>query len=251
MTMTLLQPYGNRTAATGDRSAGELDAAAAVFVTARPRLFGIALRILGDAGEAEDVVQDAWLRWERADRSVVASPPAFLAMTTVRLAVNVTQSARRRRETCAGPWLPETVDHGVGPQAAVERQEEVDGAVRLLLATTTPAERAAYVLRKAFDYPYRRISGVLRLNAAHARQLVRRAGERIAAGRRQPVDATAHRRLVRAFLAAAQTGDLAALEKLLAADVAGRTGPAPSRAVVRRGTTFPAVSRVVAPAGLS
>ncbi len=198
---------------------GEMDSAAPVFVTARPRLFSIAFRILGDAGEAEDVVQDAWLRWERADRSIVVSPHAFLAMTTIRLALNVAQSARRRREAPAGPWLPETVDRGVGPQGAVERREEVDAAVRLLLATLTPAERAAYVLRKAFDYPYRRISQLLHLEADHTRQLVRRAGERIAAGHRRPVDTAAHRRLVRAFLAAAQTGDLAGLEELLAADV--------------------------------
>src|SRR4051812_12296319 len=103
------------------RSISEWEASASVFVTTRPRLFGIALRVLGDVGEAEDVVQEAWLRWERADRSVVVSPPAFLARTTIRLAVNVAQSARRRRETSAGPWLPETVDRSVGPQAAVER----------------------------------------------------------------------------------------------------------------------------------
>jgi hypothetical protein len=93
------------------------------------------------------------------------------------------------------------------------------GAIRLLLTKLTPAERAAYLLRKAFDYPYRRISEVLHLEADHTRQLVRRADERIAAERCRPVDAAAHRRLVRAFLAAAQTGDLAGLEQLLAADV--------------------------------
>lgn len=197
-----------------------LDTAASVFVTARPRLFAIALRVLGDAGEAEEVVQDAWLRWARADRSVVISPPAFLALTTTRLAINVAQSARRRRETSTGLWMPETVDPGVSPETAAERHEAVDGAVHLLLERLTPAERAAYVLRKAFDYPYRRISDVLHLGAAHTRQLVRRAHEHIATGRPQPVDTIAHRRLMRAFLTAAQTGDLAELEDLLAADIA-------------------------------
>jgi RNA polymerase sigma-70 factor (ECF subfamily) len=226
----------------------ELEAAANVFVTARPRLFSIALRILGDVGDAEDVVQDAWLRWERADRSVIVSPPAFLAMTTIRLALNVAQSARRRRETYAGPWLPETVDRGAGPLAAAERHEEVDGALRLLLAKLTPAERAAYLLRRAFDYPYRRISEVLRLEVDHTRQLVRRATERIAAERCRPVDAAAHRRLVRAFLAAARTGHLAELEQLLAADVVRRP-PSRRRALAGRGHRT--VSPVVSLLGLS
>jgi len=198
------------------------DPTASVFVTARPRLFGIALRVVGDVGEAEDVVQEAWIRWERADRSDVASPSAFLAMTTTRLAINVVQSARKRRETCAGRWLADAVERGAGPQATVERREEVAVAVRLMLARLTPAERAAYLLRRAFEYPYRRISEVLGLEADHTRQLVRRAAGRISAGRDRPVDATAHRRLVQVFLAAARTGDLAGLEDLLAADVAGQ-----------------------------
>lgn len=201
-----------------------------VFAAVRPRLFGIALRVLDDVGEAEDVVQEAWLRWERADRSDVVSPPAFLALTTTRLAINVTQSARRRRETYAGPWLPETADQDPTPETAAERHDAVDGAIRLLLERLTPAERAAYLLRKAFDYPYRRISEILHLGADHARQLVRRAHEHIAGGRRRPVNSAAHRLLVRTFLAAARTGDLEELENVLAADVARRQpGPAARR----------------------
>ncbi|MFB9207114.1 sigma factor-like helix-turn-helix DNA-binding protein [Nonomuraea spiralis] len=172
-------------------------------------------------GEAEDVVQEAWLRWERADRSAVLSPPAFLALTTTRLAVNVTKSARRRRETSSGPWLPESVDHGVSPETAAERHEAADLAIRLLLEKLTPAERATYLLRKAFDYPYRRISEVLHLSADHARQLVLRAHVHLDAERRRPVNVAAHRCLVRTFIAAAQSGDLAELEELLAADVTG------------------------------
>ncbi|MBE1604125.1 RNA polymerase sigma-70 factor (ECF subfamily) [Actinopolymorpha pittospori] len=231
MTMNPLEAHSDdaaqtslRVYAAGDRLISELDAAVSVFVTARPRLFGIALRVLEDVGEAEDVVQDTWLRWERADRSVVLSPSAFLATTISRLAINVTQTARRRRETSAGAFLPEQVDRGVGPETAAERHEAVDVAVQLLLETLTPAERAAYLLRKAFDYPYRRISEILHLGADHTRQLVRRAQERIVGERRQPVDAVAHRRLVRTFLAAAQSGDLAELEELLVADVAANGG---------------------------
>jgi RNA polymerase sigma factor (sigma-70 family) len=206
----------------GERSISEPDTAASVFLTTRPRLFGIALRVLDDPGEAEDVVQEAWLRWERADRSAVDSPPAFLAMTTTRLALNVAQSARRRRETSTGPSLPEVADRGVSPETAAERHEAVGAAVLLLLERLTPAERAAYILRKAFDYPYRRISEVLHLGADHTRQLVRRAHARLAGERRQPVSTAAHRSLVRTFLAASRTGDLAGLEELLAADVRSR-----------------------------
>ncbi|MGI5290059.1 sigma factor [Nonomuraea polychroma] len=206
-----------------------MDAAASVFVNAQPRLFAIALRVLEDVGEAEDVVQEAWLRWERTDRSVVISPPAFLALTTTRLAINVAQSARRRRETSAGPWLPDMADHSVSPETAAERHVAVDVAIRLMLEKLTPAERATYLLRKAFDYPYRRISEILHLGADHTRQLVRRAHEHLAAERRQPVNTTAHRRLVRTFLAAAETGDLAELEELLAADVSARSDDGDSR----------------------
>jgi RNA polymerase sigma-70 factor, ECF subfamily len=215
--------------AADDQLISELDTAASVFITTAPRLFAIAFRVLEDVGEAEDVVQEAWLRWARADRSIVISPPAFLALTTTRLAINVTQSARRRRETSAGPWLPDTVDQGVGPETAVEQQETVDVAIRLLLEKLTPAERAAYLLRKAFDYPYRRISQILHLGEDHTRQLVRRAHEHLATERRHPVHAAAHRRLVRTFVVAAQTGNLAELEELLASDVSARLDDGDSR----------------------
>src|SRR5688500_6536220 len=99
------------------------------FIAVRPRLHAVAVRVLGDPGEAEDVVQEAWLRWERADRSDVLRPSAFLAVTATRLAINVAMSARRRRETPAGSWLPETVDRGVGPETAAERHEAVDAAI--------------------------------------------------------------------------------------------------------------------------
>lgn len=187
------------------------------FSMARPRLFAVAQRVLGDAAEAEDVVQETWLRWHRIDRNGVDSPPAFLTVTTTRLAINVVQSARHRRETVAGPWLPDQPDRGPGPETAAERQEAVDDALRLLMERLTPAERAAYLLRKAFDYPYRLISELLRLGVEHVRQLVCRAAVRLAGARRQAVDAAAHRRLVRTFLAAAQTGELTELEHLLTA----------------------------------
>lgn len=219
----LLETKGHDSTTAADEMtvASDLDLAASVFVGVRPRLFEIAYRVLGSVSEAEDVVQEAWLRWQRTDRSVVLNPTAFLATTTSRLALNVAQSAWRRRETCADGWLREPADAGIGPEACAERDEAVEQAVLLLLRSLTATERAAYVLREAFDYPYQRIAEVLHLGAANARQLVRRAHMHIAAERPGPVDPDVHRRHVQVFLAAAQAGRLADLEQLLAADVAG------------------------------
>lgn len=189
------------------------------FVKVRPRLFGIAYRILGSAAEAEDIVQEVWLRWQACDRSVVVDPPAFLATATTRLAINVAQSARSRRETYVGPWLPEPVDTSTDPHLGAERGEALEFAVLLLLEKLPPTERAAYVLREAFDYPYRQIAEVLQLEEANTRQLVSRARQHITEGRRTPVSSGEQRRLLEAFIAAAQNGDLAALEGLFASDV--------------------------------
>jgi RNA polymerase sigma-70 factor (ECF subfamily) len=199
--------------------ATEFDQAAYVFLSARPRLMEIAYRILGSTSETEDVVQEAWLRWQRTDRSLVRNPTAFLATTTTRLALNLAQSARSRHETYAESWLLDRADSRVGPGALAELGEGVEHAILLLLANLTPTERAAYVLREAFGYPYQRIAEVLVLTTPHARQLVRRAHQRVGAGRRRPVNPMVHRRLVRAFRAAARVGNLSDLEQLLAADV--------------------------------
>jgi RNA polymerase sigma-70 factor (TIGR02957 family) len=189
------------------------------FVKVRPRLFGIAYRILGTAAEAEDIVQDVWLRWQATNRGVVVDPPAFLATTTTRLAINLAQSARSRHETYVGPWLPEPVDTSTDPQLGAERGEALEFAVLLLLEKLSPTERAAYVLREAFDYPYRQIAEILQLEEANTRQLVTRARQHITDGRRTPVSSTEQRRLLETFIAAAQKGDLAALEGLFASDV--------------------------------
>jgi RNA polymerase sigma-70 factor (ECF subfamily) len=189
------------------------------FVSAKPRLFGIAYRMLGSAAEAEDVVQDVWLRWQSCDRSVVLDAGAYLATMTTRLAINVAQSARARRETYVGPWRPEPVDTRADPALGAERGQALELAVLVLLEKLSPVERAAYVLREAFDYPYRQIAEILRQSEENARQLVSRARKHIAEGRRAPVAPAEQRRLLDAFLAAAQKGDLAALEGMLTADV--------------------------------
>ncbi|TCM44503.1 sigma-70 family RNA polymerase sigma factor [Kribbella sp. VKM Ac-2568] len=200
-------------------TADDLEYATAVFVAARPRLFKVAYRVLGSVCEAEDVMQEVWLRWQGTDRTVVVNPPAFLATMTARLAINVAKSARRRHETCVGPWLPDRAGACVDPQTEAERGEAVEQAVHLLLERLSPSERAAYVLREGFEYPYRQIAETLQLGAANARQLVSRARQRLAADRRQPVTRTTHRRLLQALVAAAGGGDLGELEELLAADI--------------------------------
>ncbi len=197
----------------------DLDQAAATFESVRPRLFGIAYRILSSSTEAEDLLQDVWLRWQAYDRSIVTDPGAFLATVTTRLAINALQSARVRRERYVGPWLPEPVDTGNDPHLGAERGEALGFAVLLLLEKLSPTERAAYVLREAFDYPYRQIAEIIEASEVAVRQLVSRARKRIVSERRAPVNRADQRRLLTAFVAAARGGDLAALEELLAADV--------------------------------
>jgi RNA polymerase sigma-70 factor (ECF subfamily) len=197
----------------------DLEQAAAIFASVRPRLFGIAYRMLASVGEAEDLVQDVWLRWQSYDRTTVGNPAAFLATTTTRLAINAARSARLRRETYIGPWLPEPVDTGADPYLGAERGEALELAVLLLLERLSPTERAAYVLREAFDYPYRQIADIIELNVAAVRQLVSRARKRVLVERRAPVSRAEQRRLLAAFVTAARSGDLTALEELFAADV--------------------------------
>lgn len=204
-------------------AADGLEEAATVFVRHRPRLFGIAYRMLGSAAEAEDVVQDVWMRWQRTDRSAVVSPVAFLSRATTRLALNVAQSARVRRETYIGPWLPEPVDTSADPEVGAQRAEAVELALLLVMEKLNPRERAAYVLREAFDYGYPEIADVLQLTVVNARQLVSRARRRLAAEQRGTVDEAEHRRLLDAFVSAARTGDVASLEALLTPDAVSVT----------------------------
>lgn len=201
-----------------------LDPATSVFVRLRPRLLRIAYRIVGNVQEADDIVQEVWLRWYRTDRTAVIDPPAFLATTTSRLAINLVQSARRRHETCVGARISEeATDDGADPHAQTEHREAVDLAVRLLLERLSPAERATYVLREGFGYPYRDIAETLHIGAPNARQLVKRARDRLSSSRRHPVTPAAHSRLLHALVSASRGGELAGLEELLATDLAERS----------------------------
>ncbi len=196
-----------------------MDVSADVFQTVRPRLFGIAYRMLGSVQDAEDVLQDAWLRWDTTDRDAVAEPGAYLATVVTRLSIASLTSARSQRESYVGPWLPEPVDTSADPLLGAERAEALSLAVLLLLERLPAAERAAFVLHAAFDYPHARVAEVLETSEANARQLYSRARRHLDGARGRQVDPAERARLLAAFLAAAEAGDLETLETVLARDV--------------------------------
>lgn len=201
------------------RSSAGLEEATEVFLRARNRLFGIAYRILNSRSDAEDIVQEAWLRWQMCDRIAVLDPPAFLATTTTRLCINAMQSARARHETHAGPWLPEPVDASADPLLGAERSEALEYAAITLIERLSPTERAAYVLREAFDYPYGQIAAIVGVKEPNARQLVSRARRHLVDTEcREAASNAEQKRLFHAFVAAAD-GDLTLLEKVFAVDV--------------------------------
>jgi RNA polymerase sigma factor (sigma-70 family) len=209
---------------------GGLDEAVAVFLAVRPRLMAVAYRILGGGSEVEDVVQEIWVRWQRMDRREVANPQAMLVTMTARVAINVTCSARRRRETTVANWPPEQADPSEDPASRIEEQEAVEQAVQLLMERLTPRERAALILREAFDYPYVQLSEFLQLRAANTRQLVSRARRRLAGeyhtAAPRPSHPEPHPHFTQALLRAARTGDLRDVEQLLADNSpADRPGP--------------------------
>ncbi|MEW2355644.1 RNA polymerase sigma-70 factor [Spirillospora sp. NPDC029432] len=203
----------------GAMRAAEADA----FEEHRPRLTAIAYRMLGEVQEAEDAVQDAFLRWERADRAAIEAPGPWLAKAVTNLCLTRLASARARRESYPGTWLPEPVSAGaaaLGPLETVQQRESVSLALLTLMESLTPAERAVFVLREAFGYPHREIAGVLEIGEAASRQLHRRARRRLGTAERRFEPGTERwRNLVERFLDAATRGDVAALEELLAADV--------------------------------
>ncbi|MFJ8012418.1 RNA polymerase sigma-70 factor [Streptomyces sp. NPDC096339] len=197
-------------------------ASAADFEEHRPRMFGIAYRMLGSATEAEDIVQDAYLRWTAADRGDVEHPGAWLAKAVTNLCLTALTSARARREEYVGPWLPEPVLTGggaLGPLESAEQRDNVSMALLVLLEQLTPVERAVYVLREAFAYSHRDIAGLLDLSEANCRQLYRRAAARVSAPKpRFEPDPARWQSLVETFLEAARCGDVSRLETMLTAD---------------------------------
>ena len=197
----------------------------AVFQEHRRLLFSLAYRLLGRATEAEDVLQDAYLRFLGASLADIESPKAYLSTIVTRLCLNQLTSARAQRETYVGPWLPEPVldtDHPElnSPEARAIEYETISLAFMVLLERLTPAERAVFLLREVFDYEYGEIAGILDRSEAACRQLFSRAKDRIAAERpRFEASPEEHHRLLEQFTRAVTGGDLDGLMTLLADDV--------------------------------
>jgi RNA polymerase sigma-70 factor, ECF subfamily len=186
------------------------------FQSVRSRLLGIAYRRLGRVADAEDVVQDVWLRWHGVDHRRVADPVAFLVTVTTRVALNTATSARVRHEVSASGWPAQPDPAAVDPVRRAEQADSLRAAVQHLLERLSPVERAVYLLREAFDYPFREIARVLGLGEANTRQLACRARRHLAADRRETVDRAERDELLDAFLDASRHGDLAPLIAVLA-----------------------------------
>ncbi|MFE9995428.1 RNA polymerase sigma-70 factor [Streptomyces avermitilis] len=201
------------------------DAATEVFVEHRPVLMGVAYRMLGRVADAEDVVQEAWLRWSGADRSDVREPRRYLVRITTRLAIDRLRQLQSRNEAYVGPWLPEPylTDFGDTVPDAAERAvlaDSVSLAVLVVLESLSPLERAVFVLREAFGFPFADIAVTLERSEAAVRQLAGRARRHVDEGRpRYEVDPAERRDLTERFLAAAAEGDLEGLMSMLAPDV--------------------------------
>jgi RNA polymerase sigma-70 factor (ECF subfamily) len=192
-----------------------------IFEEHRPALARLAYRMLGSLADADDVLQEAYLRWTRVNRDTIESPRAYLSSIVTRLCIDQRQSFEARKQSYIGPWLPEpVVEPGdAGPSERLEAAESVSLAFLLVLETLSPVERAAYLLRRVFDYGYDEISEVLGKSEPNCRQLVSRAEERIHERRpRFDPDPAQAERLTGAFLEACSTGDLNGLVRILATD---------------------------------
>jgi RNA polymerase sigma-70 factor (ECF subfamily) len=203
---------------------------AASFEPYRRRLLGLAYRMLGSIAEAEDAVQETYLRWHATDRDKVSDPKAFLMTTTTRICLDMLTSARARREEYIGPWLPEPVidTAALAPDRRTELAEDLSIALLLTLDRLSPLERATFLLHDVFDFSFREVATTLERSEAACRQLATRARARVRAVRPRGTTASParsgeidpkHAQLMSAFVAAARSGDLSALTQLLASDV--------------------------------
>lgn len=188
------------------------------FEEHRPLLFHIAYRMLGTASDAEDVVQEAWLRWQRSDAADVRAPRAYLAQVVTRLAIDRLRELRRSREDYVGPWLPEPLVTEPGADAVAVRAETLRMGLLVLLERLGPVERAVFVLREAFDYDYAEIARIVGKTEPACRQILARARRHLAVDEPRFTDHADNDRVATQFLFAMASGDVSEVERLLAAD---------------------------------
>lgn len=192
------------------------------FNACRKLLFGIAYRMLGSVHDAEDIVQDAYIRWERVDHTTVENPQAFLCTMVTRMSIDLLRSARKQRETYVGAWLPEPLaTEGVPALDNVALAESLSTAFLLMLERLNPVERAAFLLREVFDYEYPEVAGIIGKSEDNCRQIVRRAKERVQApALRFEAREDARDTLLSSFMSAVRDGEVHVLVNLLAGDAA-------------------------------
>lgn len=204
-----------------------MDELSTAFEQLRPQLFGVAYGILGSVAEAEDVVQDAWLRLRGADRAEIENLSAWLKTVVAHLSLDALDSARRKRESYVGEWLPEPLVAGLAEQAPEDRitlDEEVAAALLIVLGRLTPAERTSFLLHDTFGMPFAEIAELVGRSAASVRQLAARARRNVAAAKpRFPVDRDEQEQIVFAFAAACAAGDVEQLVGLLDPSVVFRS----------------------------
>jgi RNA polymerase sigma-70 factor (ECF subfamily) len=225
--------FGHRRRHDVPRTAGTVSAMSdpnSSFEPHRRRLLGLAYRMLGSMADAEDAVQETYLRWHGADRDGVTDPRAYLMATTTRICLDMLTSARARREEYVGPWLPEPVvdTAALAPDSHTELAEDLSFALLLALERLSPLERAAFLLHDVFDFPFSGVAAALERSEAACRQLATRARAHVRAARPRGTTAppappgeidAQHAQLMSAFLVATQSGDVGALTQLLARDV--------------------------------
>lgn len=212
--------------------------AAETFAQHRAMLFGIAYRMLGSVMDAEDVVQEAYLRWERADRDAVESPRAFLGTVVTRLSIDALREAKRRREVYVGEWLPEPLVTARDPRESAELADSLSTAFLVMLESLSPPERAAFLLREVFGYDYGQLADILETTDVNCRQMVSRAKSRLESREhRFEPSREDQERLLAHFVQATASGDYAALVGVLAEDAAvysdhGGKAPAAQRTIL-------------------
>jgi len=220
------------------------------FVRLRPRLFGIAYRMLGIRADAEDIVQEAWLRWQNGGSADAHVPDAWLVTVVTRLSIDRLRGAQAERERYVGPWLPEPLleDAVDSPESALEAAGDISTAFLLMLERLAPEERAVFLLHQVFDFDYGDVAAMVGKTEAACRKVLQRARERVRAERaRFAVDRTLHLELLGRFVQAARSADPAQVQALLAADVVyAGDGGGKAKTTVRQVCGADRVGRLVA-----